>query len=149
MLDGSRKKRLAFWLALALLLVAGGGWAGYVAGPALARGHYAVRVAERVALERAGQLEERTLESESVRSQGIPPALLFEEAERLRLRFRWGGVLLGLWCGVVTALAMGRAMFPKGQRDFDADSGRCVACGRCFADCPVGLRTGKQALGEK
>ena len=113
-------------------------WAvgGYFAGPLLARPHFTVKLAERIAMEDSRQLADRTLESEAFRATGRPAAELFAEAERVVSTFRVGAAVLGAWCGLVLALKLLFVRKAPREDTYEIDHATCVSCARCFVDCP-------------
>jgi ferredoxin len=128
------------WILLATLaLVGAGGLLGWWAGPWLARGNYIVQVAEQVQREEAREVEPgQTLQSQAFRATGgVPKAMLFDEADAIRERFRLGGMALGIFAGLVIGLKL-LAIHAERERDeYEADAGACLACCRCFESCPV------------
>ncbi|HUT26125.1 MAG TPA: hypothetical protein VM492_17465 [Sumerlaeia bacterium] len=129
------RRAVSVWLILSLALL--GGLAGLLAAPALSRAHYLVQVAERVWLEESEKTPERTLQSNAFRATGIPIEDLFEDARRIRDRFRTGSTLFGLWCGLAAGLKIASILSRRARREYEAEAGHCLACGRCFLSCPV------------
>jgi ferredoxin len=119
------------------LLALAGGLAGLLAAPALSRTHYLVQAAERVWLEESEKTPERTLQSSAFRATGIPLKDLFEDARGIRDRFRTGSTLFGLWCGLAAGLKIASILSRRAGREYEAEAGHCLACGRCFLSCPV------------
>jgi len=122
--------------ALTVLLTVVGAFAGRWAGPSLARANATVRLAEHVALEEAQGLTERTLESQAFRETGRNADDLFAEARKIKERFRLGGMLLGMFCGLAVGLKMIRHARRANDPFYHIDQEACVSCGRCFAFCP-------------
>lgn len=114
-----------------------GGLLGYMAGPWLSRMNYVVRVAERVWAEESQGLSERTFESDAVRLLGVPKDQLYADAREMRDTFRFGGLLFGLWCGLVIGLKIASVARESGRIEYEADRAHCLACGRCYDSCPV------------
>jgi len=117
-------------VALTVLLAAVGALAGRWAAPSLARANATVRLAERVALEEARGLAERTLESQAFRDTGRSPDDLFMEARKIEDDFRLGGALLGMFCGLVIGLKMIRHAGIPNEPEYTIDQEACVSCGR-------------------
>jgi len=129
-------KRTAAVLLVLLLPLAGAGL-GFLAGPRLARTHKTVRDAARVWKEERLRLEDRTLESEAFRlTGGADREVLFETARSIVNRFRVGGLLFGLWCGLVIGLKALVLTAPPRRTEFEVDHAWCVSCGRCYRWCP-------------
>ena len=127
-------RRLLTIIVLALPAV--GGVVGYFGGPLLARASDTVKLAERIYEEDSTGLAERTLESEAFRATGQPAEELFAEARGVERRFTVGGMLLGLWCGLVVSVRLLWLERIPPQEIYDVDLGACLACGRCFMSCP-------------
>ena len=132
------------YFLMILVLAAVGAALGLLAGPAMARHNYIVQVAERVWLEESQGLTERTLQSNAFRATAMPPASLYAQAREVRDRFRLGGMLFGLWCGLVAALKIASVMHDRARRIYDADPADCLACARCYLSCPVELERRKE-----
>ena len=130
------KKRLAFFLLLLPILVAGGGWAGHSLKGPLARMHPSVRAAERVYLEETGQVEGTTDVSDAFRATGRPAEELYAEAAQLRERFALGGALLGGFLGLVLGGQFLALSVRRRRTEYEADPASCLACGRCYQYCP-------------
>ena len=121
-----------------LTLVAAGALLGYFGGGSLASTHRDVKLAARVWEEEAKGLKERTLGSEAFRekhSEAVFPAL-FRRARAIQQEFRVGGLVFGLWCGLVVAVKALLLSQPDRRTTYDVDSASCVSCGRCFLYCP-------------
>ncbi len=130
-------RRLAWLAALLPVVLAVSLAAGYAFGPALARTHARVRLAERIRIEEsAGGRLLPTLESEAWRSLGGTREQLAAEAAALRARFRRGGAGLGLFMGVVVWGQLVALSLRWTRRDYEIDRMACLSCGRCFESCP-------------
>ncbi len=127
-------KKFAFILLFILPVV--GGLCGYGAGPFLARAHWKVRLARRIAREDAQGLTERTKESEAFRETGESTEELYEEAGAIQNTMRVGGTLLGVWFGLVTAAKLNGLSWDRRRETYEINHARCVACARCFEVCP-------------
>ncbi|HUW57889.1 MAG TPA: hypothetical protein VMZ92_14710 [Planctomycetota bacterium] len=122
-------------LAVVLLPVAGA-FAGRLAGPVLARTHYTVYLADRIRLETADPTLERTLESTAFRTQGGRRDDLYAAASAVERRFVIGGSALGVWCGLVFALAVFGFNRTRRREIYEINYDACLACARCFRTCP-------------
>lgn len=129
-------RRLGGLLLLLPVLMAGGAWAGRALEPALARSHPDVRLFEALQHSPDERPGTETLEVEVFRSGWSAPAELAGRAEKVRRRFRSGGLVFGAFMG----LAVGGHLLAHGIRfrrqDYEADRRTCLSCGRCFAYCP-------------
>jgi ferredoxin len=130
------KRRLVLFLVLLPVLVAAGGWAGYMLRDKLAQMHPTVRTAERVRLEETGQVDGTDDVSDAFRATGRPSGELFREASALRERFGIGGALLGGFLGFVVAGKLIALSVRRRRSDYEADPASCFACGRCYKYCP-------------
>jgi len=129
--------RLAVLLVLGPVLLAGGGAGGWALGPPMARMHYTVRQADRVRLEEVGRVEGTEDISDAFYATARPKEELYAEAEAIVGRFRIGGLLFGLWVGIVVGSKLIHLSVYRLRTDYLPDRATCVSCGRCFAYCPV------------
>ena len=127
------KARLGWLLALLPLLLAAGGALGYASSGTLARLHPAVQRAE--AVQRAAR-GVTSLEAQAVKQLIIPPAQVAAQAAVARGQFRLGGLLLGMWLGLVIGLKLISLSVRRTRTDYTADPAACLACGRCYRYCP-------------
>lgn len=129
-------KRFMTLLALAPLLVAGCAGAGWLAGAAVAKAHPDVALVER--LDRATpETEDLFPEIEAFKRTGRSRAAADAQAAQTVARFRSGCAGAGLFMGLVIALRLLGLTRLQRRALHEADRIRCVACGRCFAACPV------------
>ena len=54
----------------------------------------------------------------------------------MRDRFRWAGMGLGAWVGLVVGVSLISLSIHRRRSQFQPDQARCVSCGRCFWYCP-------------
>jgi ferredoxin len=130
------RRRFGAILLLAPLLVIAVGALGYGLSDHLARLHFDVALAERVAGEEAGRYADMTDASESFRATGEPVSQLFERGESVRATFRWGAMLAGAFIGLAFAVTFIQTAATRRPREYEIDRARCVACARCFRYCP-------------
>ncbi|HSV72542.1 MAG TPA: 4Fe-4S binding protein [Chthonomonadales bacterium] len=121
------------------VVVALGAYGGWLAGPALARTHHAVRTADRLWQEDRGLVRGTTDETTAFRRLGEPYGAAYARAVAVRRQFSWGSATLGAWCALVIVLKLAALRRRRTRVDYEADASACVACGRCFASCPVDL----------
>ncbi len=99
--------------------------------------HATVRLAERIHLEESGQVSDTTDASDAFRVAGREVDDLYDEARQIRREYFIGGGLMGGFLGLVIGLKLiGLLLRPK-TTEYQADPGWCLACGRCFAYCPM------------
>jgi ferredoxin len=130
------KSTLGWLLATAPLVIAAGAVLGYAAGPTFARAHRTVALADRVRLEESGATQGQTDESEAFRKTRRPALELYAEADGLVGSFSRGGALAGGYVALVVAVGLVTATVRRRREDYEADRGRCLACGRCYGYCP-------------
>jgi NosR/NirI family transcriptional regulator, nitrous oxide reductase regulator len=139
------KRTLAGMLLLTPVLMLLGGWLLSLGSPVLARVHPKVKLAERVWLESQGRVEGATLESDAFRAHGTEPGALYATATALEGKFHRGAWWLGAWVGLLLGGRLIALTVRRRRSDYQVDPSACVACGRCFASCPV-TRSGAAAL---
>jgi NosR/NirI family transcriptional regulator, nitrous oxide reductase regulator len=139
------RKRLVLLLVLLPILVGSGSVLGYLARPMLARVHNTVRLAERLALEEAGQVEGTTDETDAFRGSGKTIDTLYAEASMLRNQFGVGGGALGAFLGLVIGLKLIGVSVFRSRSEFEIDQANCVACARCYRSCPMDRQRIKQS----
>ena len=130
------KNTLSWLLAAAPVIVIAGAAFGYLAGPTLARSHRTVALADRVRAEESGVVQGLTDETEAFRKTRRPVAGLYAEADALEGGFRKGGAVAGGYVALVLAVGLVAATVRRRREDYEADRGRCLACGRCYGYCP-------------
>jgi len=131
------RRRLAALLVLAPVLLAGGAAGGRALGPAMARMHHTVRQADRVRLEEVGRAEGADDLSDAFYHTQRPKDDLYAEAEAVVGSFKTGGLLLGVWVGLVVGVKLVHLSIYRKRTDYLPDRATCLSCGRCFAYCPV------------
>ncbi|MBN2327281.1 MAG: 4Fe-4S binding protein [Candidatus Omnitrophica bacterium] len=141
---GTDRLRLVLLIALAPILITLGGWSASWAGDAFSRMNFTVRLAERIALEDAGQVEGVIDASKSFREKGLSKENLFEESFRVREQFALGGWILGGFIGFVFACKLIALSLFSERSEYEADRSECVACGRCFSTCPQSAKREKK-----
>ena len=130
------KLRLAFLLVLFPVLVAAGGWGGYLLRESFARMHPHVRLAERVSLEEAGRVQGTTDASDAFRTTGRSNQELYDEAARISDRFAVGSILFGAFVGFIVGGKLLTLSVRRRRSGYEADRASCFACGRCYEYCP-------------
>jgi ferredoxin len=131
----SRKRLL--WLLLALLLLAAGGaLLGQALGPALARMHPTVRLAETLRSGEAAGVSRQAEATQAFIKTGQPATALYAEATNLRQRFARGGAWFGGFLGLVLSLKLIELSLRRRRNDYHVLRQGCVACARCFELCP-------------
>jgi polyferredoxin len=130
------RRRLLIGLAATPLLVAAGAGLGLLLSVPLARLAPEYRLAERIRLEDAGQVDGTTDASDGFRNTGKPVTELYQQALRTQQRFRTLGLWLGAWIALVLAVKWTTLAMHRKRTDYQPDRARCVSCGRCYWYCP-------------
>ncbi|HNR99587.1 MAG TPA: 4Fe-4S binding protein [Planctomycetota bacterium] len=138
------KTALAVTLLALPLLMGLGALAGRALSPAFAHTHATIRLAERVWLEEAGEVEGTTDQSDAFRATGLALDDLYLAAGALRARFDTGTTILGVFAGLAAGATLLRVSLRRTRRDYEADPALCLACGRCYRYCPVETDRGKR-----
>ena len=131
------KRRLALTAILLPVLILIGAIMGLNLAPAFSRMHDTVRQSERVYIEQTENLSDTTDASDAFWASGATVAELYQEALEIRKRFNSAGVLFGGFLGFVLGAKLISLSVRRKRVNYEADRGRCLACGRCFAYCPV------------
>jgi coenzyme F420-reducing hydrogenase beta subunit len=61
---------------------------------------------------------------------------VYERAVKVAALFRVAGIGLGCWIGLVIGIKWITLTLRHRRTDYEVDSSRCFACGRCFWYCP-------------
>ena len=142
-------KRLAAFIVLVPLLMAGSGWIGSRLGDPLAGQHATVALAREIRAENAGLRTETTEKTRTFRASGKPDDALFLETEILQKQFTTGGWILGAFLGLIFGVKLIQLTLRRKQTGYQIDRGSCLSCARCFAYCPYELvRRGDITLEE-
>ncbi|HEY3396019.1 MAG TPA: 4Fe-4S binding protein [Armatimonadota bacterium] len=128
---------LALLLVLLPIMVAGGGWLGLRASGIIAAANPTVQLADRVWQEEHQQVTGTTLASDAFYKLGVPNSDLYTRAAARQRQFRTGSALLGAWLLLVVGVRLISLSVRRHRDEYVADPGACVACGRCWAACPV------------
>lgn len=134
----SERRRLGWLLGLLPGLLGAGAWLGVQASHAAARAHPTVALAERYLRERQAPVHYGVQTPAALaleRAQRESSALL-TEARDIQRRFERGGLLFGVWTGLVIGAKLISLSVQRRRTDFEPDRGACLACARCFAYCP-------------
>ena len=134
------KMVLATTILLTPLLAGAGALLGGSLSSVTSRMHPTVRLANRMYLELNHLVEGVTNDSDSFRKTRRPVENLYDEAIGLVRQFRIGGYAAGGFIGLAAGLMMAGAGLRRTRKEFDADPGSCLACGRCYNACPLDRR---------
>lgn len=132
--------RLAALALMTLALIGGGAWLGGQLAVPLSKLNRTVSLAERISAEDSGKITEPASNpSKAFRATGKPATELYVEAMQVRGQFRFGGLLLGAFIGLVIGVKLIELSFAEAHTIFEPDRANCVACGRCYSYCPKEL----------
>ena len=67
---------------------------------------------------------------------GTPSEVVYDRALQAEKRFKIAGIGLGAWMGLVIGIKLVSLTLRRRRTDYEVDSARCFACGRCFWYCP-------------
>ncbi len=130
-------RRILLLLALAPLLIGGGGWLGSRLAVPLSRFADTVNLAEQVRVAEEKPAAPISVEVDGFRRTREEPARLVERALAIRQHLKTGGGWLGAFTGLVLAASLLSLAIRRTRRDYVPDRGQCVSCTRCFSACPV------------
>ena len=133
----AERRQLALYMLLLPVRVASAAGLARMGSPVLARVHPTVALADRVWLEEQGRVEGQTPASEAFATQALRSSELYAGAAEIRGRFDRLSWLLGAWLGLVVALRIIGAGLRRRRTEYQVDVAACVACGRCYAACPI------------
>lgn len=139
------RRRLILVAIAVPFLVAAGAFLGSRLGVPAARLHPTVALAEHFSQhhDTPQKFPPMTPEALSLeRAETNPPALL-AAARKLQERFTLAGWLFGGWVGLVIGIKLLALSVRSVGSDYEPDRGACVACARCFEDCPRHIRAAK------
>lgn len=131
-------KRVAILLGLTPVIITAGIVLGLFASPVLARGHHRVRLAERVALEKAKLVPDTTEESRAFYETSTTVEALMAEGQQLKDKVRTGSGILGAFIGLVVSSKLLALSVRRKRTDYEPDRGDCYSCARCSDACSVG-----------
>ena len=132
------RRRLAWLLVLAPVMIAVGGWIGGRFSAPVSLLNPTVSLAERFVHERDTPLKTGALSPDDLaldRARQNPRQLLADAAD-IRRRFGIGSWIFGGWIGLVIAAKLISLSLHRRRVDYEPDRGACFACARCFEFCP-------------
>ena len=138
------KRRLGILLALLPVFMIAGGWLVSLLHVPFSRMNFTVRLAEQIAAEDTGKTEEITEASKYFHEKAQSEEILIQRKQEvgdqglmIRKQFHRGGWLLGGFLGLVIGVKLILLAVYRRREDYQADRAHCVACGRCYAYCPI------------
>jgi ferredoxin len=131
-------KRVALLLALTPVIIGAGIGLGLFVAPVLSRAHFTVRLAERVALEKAKLVEGTTEESRAFYETSTTFEQLMERGQLVKNKLRNGAGVLGAFIGLVVCCKLLALSIQRKRTDYEPNRGDCYSCARCSDACSVG-----------
>jgi NosR/NirI family transcriptional regulator, nitrous oxide reductase regulator len=134
------RRRLGVVLSLVPLLIIGGALLGRLSAQTMAALHPDVRIAKIVSQNQGGQTPMSEKEPDEIiafRNNQLVASELFSRASLIQRRFSAGTSLFGAFLGLAVGLTLAAHSLRRVSGEYLADPGACVACARCFKDCPV------------
>ena len=131
-------RRVAVLLALTPVIIGAGIGLGLLVSPVMSRAHFTVKLAERVALEKAGVVKDQTEETKAFYESSTTQEQLFAHAQRLKDKFRNGSGALGAFIGLVVSCKLLALSIRRKRTDYEPNRGDCYSCARCSDACSVG-----------
>ncbi len=133
------RRTLAAIIAIIPLMLGLGAWLGWEASGYLAGLDPRVALAARVYAEQQGIAEGTTEQSEAFYAQGEAVGGLYREGAEIRHRFEVGSAVLGGFLGLIIGARLVAVSLRRTRTTYQVDPAACVACGRCYASCPIEL----------
>ena len=134
------RRRLAYAVLGALVLLVILPVLGYASRPVLAKMDRTVQLAHRVFAEESGTVKGHTDDTTAWLKTGEPAPDLYRRAAAIEFRLGIGGIALGIWMALAISGRGLRWITPGRGAIYDADDAGCVACARCFESCPIELQ---------
>ncbi|MCK5843297.1 MAG: 4Fe-4S binding protein [Victivallales bacterium] len=122
-------RRLAVLMLCVPLMALAGGFAGYLAGPMLAKVNPVVRRAH-VEIEPNGETADETITDSTDQA-------LRNRAARIEANIVFGAIILGVFIGLVLAFKLISLSTRPTSDKFTPDRAKCLECARCIPSCPV------------
>lgn len=137
------KKRIIAAVALTAVLMVGFAFTGYLLAPGVSRIDSRVVLADKVSHE--SQTGDPSLDDtvKAWRNTGETPSELYKRVGDVQHKFRIGLPIFGIWMGMSIGGRILGMLVKRRQTGYSADGSACVACARCYADCPI--ETGEAA----
>ena len=131
-------RRVALLLAATPLIIGAGIGLGLLVSPVMSRAHFTVRLAERVALEKAGVVKDSTEETKAFYETSTTSETLFAHAQSIKVKIRNGSGVLGAFIGLVVSCKLLALSIRRKRTDYEPNRGDCYSCARCSDACSVG-----------
>ena len=142
------KLRLGLLVLALPLVIAAGAVLGHAVSDVLARAHPTVLRAREVRSTGTDTPNYRALHTQAFLKMGRTIEQLNVDEQNVLAKFEVGAAVLGGFLGLVIGSRLIALSVRRTRTDYEADRGRCVACGRCFAYCPKEHARRKELRGE-
>ncbi len=111
---------------------------GYNLAMPVAREHWEIRQAELLHAEETGLVPDRGTfrETRAFQKTRETSDELYARAANVYVRIRTATTLWGAWVGLVISAKLISLATRRRRTEYEVDSNRCLACGRCFWYCP-------------
>ncbi len=131
-------RRLLFVLLATPLMIAFFTFLGSRLAMPIAQESFKMRQAELVHAEETGLVSDRGTfhETKAFYKTREPSETLYRGAANTFERIRTATTLWGAWVGIVISVKLISLAKRRKRQEYEVDSHRCVACGRCFWYCP-------------
>lgn len=112
----------------------------YNLAPSLSIVNDNVKLAREIRAEKEKGIKAVSKSAVAFYESGRTEEALFDEENKIILRFRKGAPWVGIFFGLSLGIGLLRASSRKIRTDYEPDKGRCYSCGKCFKFCPVKLK---------
>jgi len=130
-------RRTGWLLAATPIWIALGAFLFWNLAPSIAHHHNTVFLSQRVRIEDRDPSLPKSWETRIWRELGKSEEELHAQAGAIRSRLQTGALFAGGFIGLVFGLTLVGLSRRVVRKDWEPDPAKCLACGRCFAYCPV------------
>jgi len=130
------KSRLALLLVLLPVFLLAGGGLGYLGSGVLADYQPNVRLLRLLHESEGKKADDLPLEVQAFHQLMSSREQVEARAVETRRQFATGGLLLGLWIGLLVGLKLISLSIRRKRTDYEPDQAACFACARCYRYCP-------------
>jgi polyferredoxin len=134
------RRRLAMLLLLTPILILAFASIGWRLSPVLASWDLRVHRARVLRLAELRPSPQKTVIADAWDRHRQTAQDAYREGAAVEQQFAIGAPILGAWVGLVLSMAALYKLRRDSSTDYQADSGACVSCARCYASCPVSNR---------
>jgi NosR/NirI family nitrous oxide reductase transcriptional regulator len=135
------RKRFTPYLLLIPILAAGFAVLLSNLAPSFSIVNDKVKLAREIRLEKEKGIKAVSKAAVAYLESGKSDKELFDEEQFIINRFKKGAPWVGIFLGLSLGIGLYAPTLRKLRTDYEPDRGRCVSCGKCFAFCPVKVKT--------